>query len=155
MSKLSQSKFNTATQSTVDTARQMWMAGLGAFVKTGQEGGRLFSSLVEEGEKFQEKVSTKTSDQMNDTVDTVMNRASGQWDKLEAILEDRVIKVLDKLGVPTKDDVAELIEKIDALQAAVEASSKKPAAKTPAAKTPEAKAPAAKAKKPATTESTA
>lgn len=129
MSKLSQTKFNAATQTTMDTARQMWMAGLGAFVKTGQEGGRLFSTLVEEGEKFQDKVSTKTSNQVNDTVDNVMNRASGQWDKLEAILEDRVIKVLDKLGVPTKDDVSELIEKIDALQAAVEASPKKPAAK--------------------------
>lgn len=129
MGKLSESKFNTATQTTMDTARQMWMAGLGAFVKTGQEGGRLFSSLVEEGEKFQDKVSTKTSDQVNETVDSVMNRASGQWDKLEAILEDRVIKVLDKLGVPTKDDVAELVEKIDALQAAVEASAKKPAPK--------------------------
>jgi poly(hydroxyalkanoate) granule-associated protein len=129
MSKLSQTKFSAATQTTMDTARQMWMAGLGAFVKTGQEGGRLFSTLVEEGEKFQDKVSEKTSNQVNDTVDTVMNRASGQWDKLEAILEDRVIKVLDKLGVPTKDDVAELVEKIDALQAAVESSAKKPAAK--------------------------
>jgi len=129
MSKLSQTKISTATQTTMDTARQMWMAGLGAFVKTGQEGGRLFSSLVEEGEQFQDKVSTKTTNQVNDTVDTVMNRASGQWDKLEAILEDRVIKVLDKLGVPTKDDVAELIEKIDALQVAVEESKKKPVAK--------------------------
>ena len=130
MSKLSQSKLNGATQATMDTARQMWMAGLGAFVKTGQEGGRLFSSLVEEGENFQEKVSTKTTNQVNDTVDNVMNRASGQWDKLEAILEDRVIKVLDKLGVPTKDDVAELVEKIEALQAAVEANAKKTTVKT-------------------------
>lgn len=130
MSKLSQSTLSSATQTTKDTARQMWMAGLGAFVKTGQEGGRLFSSLVEEGEKFQDTVSTKTSHQVNDTVDSVMNRAAGQWDKLEAILEDRVIKVLDKLGVPTKDDVAELVEKIEALQAAVESNAKKPAAKT-------------------------
>ena len=141
MSKLSQSqsKFSAATQTTVDTARQMWMAGLGAFVKTGQEGGRLFSSLVEEGEKFQDKVSEKTTNQVNDSVDSVMNRASGQWDKLEAILEDRVIKVLDKLGVPTKDDVSQLIEKIDALQAAVEASAQKPAAKASSTKTAPAK----------------
>lgn len=130
MGKLSESKLSSATQTTVDTARQMWMAGLGAFVKTGHEGGRLFSSLVEEGEKFQEKVSTKTTDQVTDAVDSVVNRASGQWDKLEAILEDRVIKVLDKLGVPTKDDIAELVEKINALQAAVESTAKKPAART-------------------------
>lgn len=154
MSKLSQSqsKISTATQSTVDTARQMWMAGLGAFVKTGQEGGRLFSSLVEEGEKFQDKVSEKTSNQVNDSVDSVMNKASGQWDKLEAILEDRVIKVLDKLGVPTKDDIAQLVEKIETLQAAVEESAKKPASKTPATKAPAAKASTtAKAKKSETT----
>lgn len=125
MSKLSKSKITVATQTTKDTARQMWMAGLGAFVKTGQEGGRLFSSLVEEGEQFQEKVSNKATDQVNGTVDSVMTQASGQWDKLEAILEDRVIKVLDKLGVPTKDDVSELIEKIDKLQAAVDGTAKK------------------------------
>lgn len=123
----SQTKLSAATQTTMDTARQMWMAGLGAFVKTGQEGGRLFSSLVEEGEKFQDKVSTKTSSQVNGTVDNVMTKASDQWDKLEAILEDRVVKVLDKLGVPTKDDVSELIEKIDSLQSAVEGTAKKPA----------------------------
>ncbi|TCS41989.1 phasin family protein [Reinekea marinisedimentorum] len=135
MSKLSKNKLTVATQTTKDTARQMWMAGLGAFVKTGQEGGRLFSSLVEEGEQFQEKVSNKATDQVNGTVDSVMTQASGQWDKLEAILEDRVIKVLDKLGVPTKDDVSELIEKIDKLQAAVDGTAKK--------------APATRAKKPA------
>lgn len=123
MSKLSQSKLSSATQVTVDSARQMWMAGLGAFVKTGQEGGRLFSSLVEEGERFQEKVTDKASHTVNDTVDGVVDKASGQWDKLEAILEDRVIKVLDKLGVPTKDDINELMAKIDALQAAVEKQS--------------------------------
>ncbi len=138
MSKLSQTKLSAATQTTMDSARQMWMAGLGAFVKTGHEGGRLFSTLVEEGEKFQDKVSSKTTHQVNDTVDSVMNSAAGQWDKLEAILEDRVIKVLDKLGVPTKDDVSQLVEKIDALQAAVDESMAKPV-------------PKAKKKEPATT----
>jgi poly(hydroxyalkanoate) granule-associated protein len=129
MSKLTQSKLNVATQTTVDSARQMWMAGLGAFVKTGQEGGRLFSSLVEEGEKFQDKVTDKTSHKMNDAVDSVVDKASGQWDKLESILEDRVVKVLDKLGVPTKEDVAELIAKIDALQEAIDGAPKKKVAK--------------------------
>ena len=80
-------------------------------------------------------LSNKATDQVNGTVDSVMTQASGQWDKLEAILEDRVIKVLDKLGVPTKDDVSELIEKIDKLQAAVDGTAKK--------------APATRAKKPA------
>lgn len=148
MSKLSKSKITVATQTTKDTARQMWMAGLGAFVKTGQEGGRLFSSLVEEGEQFQEKVSNKATDQVNGTVDSVMTQASGQWDKLEAILEDRVIKVLDKLGVPTKDDVSELIEKIDKLQAAVDGTAKK----APASRAKKAAAPKAIAESKATEE---
>ena len=147
MSKLtnSQSKLSAARQTAVDTTRQMWMAGLGAFVKTGQEGGRLFSSLVEEGEKFQDKVTSKTSNQVSDTLDSVMTKTSGQWDKLEAVLEDRVIRILDKLGVPNKEDINELLAKINELQAAVEAAE---AGKAPAARAK--KAPPAATSKPET-----
>jgi len=129
--KLKESKLNSATNSTVDAARQMWMAGLGAFVRTGKEGGRLFSTLVEEGETFSDKTKQQTSDAVSGAIDTVVDRASGNWDKLESILEDRVIRVLDRLGVPRKEDITDLVERIDALQIAV---SDLAAKKTPATK---------------------
>ena len=36
------------------SAQQIWQAGLGAFAKAQQEGGKVFESLVKEGSKLQE-----------------------------------------------------------------------------------------------------
>ena len=54
-------------------------------------------------------------------------KASGQWDKLENIFEDRVAKALNKLGVPSAKDVNALIARIDELNKAVEKLSAKTA----------------------------
>jgi hypothetical protein len=72
----------------------------------------------------------------------ISSKASGQWDKLENIFEDRVAKALNKLGVPSAKDVNALIARIDDLNASVlKLTPAKPAAKagrkpsvTPAAK---------------------
>jgi pyruvate/2-oxoglutarate dehydrogenase complex dihydrolipoamide acyltransferase (E2) component len=91
----------------------------------------------------------------------ISSKASGQWDKLETIFEDRVAKALNKLGVPSAKDVDALIARIDELNASVARLSggaapkaapkaaRKPAAKAPAAKKAAAKAPAKKAARPA------
>jgi poly(hydroxyalkanoate) granule-associated protein len=44
-------------------------------------------------------------------------RATGQWDKLEHIFEDRVSKALTRLGIPNAQDMADLHERIAALEA--------------------------------------
>ena len=83
----------------------------------------------------------------------ISNKASGQWDKLETIFEDRVAKALNKLGVPSAKDVNALIARIDELNASVRqltAKAAKPAAK-PAAKTAVKTASKAAAKAPAKT----
>ena len=66
------------------------------------------------------------------------NKASGQWDKLEGIFEDRVSKALKKLGVPASRDIDALVKRIDELQRTVHSrqgggSARKTAAKRPAA----------------------
>jgi poly(hydroxyalkanoate) granule-associated protein len=39
------------------------------------------------------------------------------WDKVEQIFEDRLTRVLGRLGVPSSDDLRELTQRIEALQA--------------------------------------
>jgi len=67
----------------------------------------------------------------------ISSKASGQWDKLENIFEDRVAKALNKLGVPSARDVEALLERIDGLSRQVQALGGKPAVarKTTALKT--------------------
>ena len=75
----------------------------------------------------------------------ISSKASGQWDKLENIFEERVAKALNKLGVPSAKDISALIDRIDALNKAVQKLSQ-PAAKAPVAAP---KAPAKPRAKPA------
>ncbi|OIQ77757.1 poly(hydroxyalcanoate) granule associated protein [mine drainage metagenome] len=115
------------TSSVKDSAQQIWQAGLGAFTKAQTEGTKAFEALVKEGVNFQrktqsaaeEKISEATQ-KMTSMASDISSKASGQWDKLESIFEDRVAKALNKLGVPSAKDINALIARIDALNASVQ-----------------------------------
>ena len=143
-----------------DSAQQIWQAGLGALSKAQAEGTKAIEALVKEGTTLQrktqaaaeEKISEATSKMSNMATD-ITSKATGQWDKLESIFEDRVAKALNKLGVPSAKDINALVARIDELNKSVQklsakgASTPKAAVKPPpkvatkAAGKPTAKAP--------------
>ena len=146
-------KSSILSGSVKDSAQQIWQAGLGAFTKAQVEGTKAFEALVKEGVSFQRKTQSAAEEKINEAThkmtsmaSDIGSRASGQWDKLENIFEDRVAKALNKLGVPSAKDIDALIARIDALNASVHKltpAKAKPAAK-PAAKKAVAKAAVAK-----------
>ena len=159
-SKSSQADGAQMSSSVKDSAQQIWQAGLGAFTRAQAEGTKAFEALVKEGTSIQrktqaaaeEKISEATS-KMSTMATDISSKASGQWDKLENIFEERVAKALNKLGVPSAKDVNALIERIDELNKAVQKlSTKAPieanAAAPAKAPTPKAKAAAPKVPKP-------
>jgi poly(hydroxyalkanoate) granule-associated protein len=95
----------------------------------------------------EEKISEATS-KMSTMATDISSKASGQWDKLETIFEDRVAKALNKLGVPSAKDVSALIARIDELNKAVQKlSAQAPSAKATAPK-PATKSPKSTTNKP-------
>lgn len=112
------------------SAQQIWQAGLGAFAKAQEEGGRVFSKLVKEGTEFQKRAEDKVADvsgSVSKLADGVGKQASGSWDKLEQVFEERVARALATIGVPTQQDIAALHAQIDALSRQVAALSAKAA----------------------------
>ena len=127
------------------SAQQIWQAGLGAFAKAQEEGGRVFSRLVKEGTEFQKRAEDKVTDvsgSVGKLADGVGKQASGSWDKLEQVFEERVARALATIGVPTQQDIAALHAQIDALSRQVAALSAKaaPAPRPKAAVKPAVKA---------------
>lgn len=115
------------TGSVKDSAQQIWQAGLGAFAKAQAEGTRAFEALVKEGTALQRKTQaaaeeriTEAADRMTHMASDISSRATGHWDKLENIFEERVAKALNKLGVPSAKDVNALIARIDELKLSVQ-----------------------------------
>ena len=151
----------------MDSAQQIWLAGLGAFAKAKAEGGKVFDTLVKQGEQIEKHTRTvaeATIETAKEQASKTIGMASGKFDKLEQVFEDRVHKSLNRLGVLTSKDVEALSAQVAELSDAVRsllsqakrpakaATAKKPAVKKPAVKKPVAKKAVAKkpaAKKPA------
>ena len=135
----------------------IFLAGLGALSNAQQLGAKTFDALVEEGEIFRTDVSHKTEALIEDIQGSIRNMAGdaqskatglldqmrdrSQLKKLQSVFDSRVADTMDRLGVPSKNDIEALNTKLDKILASVE---KKPARKPRAVKKPEAKKPEAK-----------
>src|SRR4051794_4253202 len=109
-----------------ESAQQIWLAGLGAFSKAQEEGGKVFEALVKEGVGLQRKTQAAAEGKLNEATTRMASmatdlssKASGQWDKLENIFEERVARALKKLGVPTAKDVEALTARVEELNRTV------------------------------------
>jgi len=133
------------------SAKEIWLAGMGAFAKAQAEGKQVFEALVKEGNSLQKKTQGvaeekfgEVTSKMTSMADEVTTKANQHWDKLESIFEERTAKALKKLGVPTAKDVQALTERVDALAAQLGGRAKA-ATKTAAKKRAPAKAAAKRA----------
>ena len=123
LKKTGEDTYSSALGDTVKaSAQQIWLAGLGAFSKAQEEGGKVFEALVKEGTSIQRKTQAAAEEKISEATNRMANmatdissKASGQWDKLENIFEERVSKALNKLGVPSAKDIDVLIARIEEL----------------------------------------
>lgn len=150
---LSKSDDKQLAEAVRTSAQQIWQAGLGAFAKAQEEGGKVFAKLVKEGTDLQKRTQKMAEDKVSGVTgtvskmaDNVSKQASGSWDKLEQVFEDRVSRALASLGVPTQKDIQTLTKRVEELSKSVAALSGK---KTPAPKAAAKAAPKAVTKKPA------
>ena len=168
------SSVNKNANPVFDSAREIWLAGLGAFSVAQTEGGKnieqgnkMFDKLVAEGSKLEKWTRKDVEGAVDDLRDEFESRvgdfrggiesrvnefrgdvesrlggvrehaesarkqASDNWGRLEKIFEDRVSRSLASLGIPTRDDVNDLAERVQKLsrQVAAMGEKAKPAAK--------------------------
>lgn len=117
-------------QVVMNSAHQIWLAGLGAFARAQSEGSKVFDSLVKEGEAVQARAGKAASAQMTRLGKT----ATGSWDKLEQVFEERVSKSLNRLGVPTYGDIQALNRHVSELNTNVRQLIKESKGKAPSAR---------------------
>lgn len=128
-----------SSKQVMDSAQQIWLAGLGAFAKAQTEGKKVFETLVAQGaviEKNTRHVAEATIETAKEQASKTMHMASGKFDKLEQVFEDRVHKSLNRLGVLTAKDVEALAAQVTKLTDSVNlllAQEKRTVAKKPVA----------------------
>lgn len=117
-------------------ARKIWLAGLGAYARVGQESTDYFKELVKAGEgveKRGKKRIDKELDAANGQLDEatrevtrVRGKVEVQLDKIEKAFDARVGRALNRLGIPSKHDVEALSIKLEQLHELLERVAHKP-----------------------------
>ncbi|WP_426201775.1 phasin family protein [Pseudomonas sp. TWP3-1] len=125
----------TALSDVKSYARKIWLAGLGAYTKVGQEGSEYFQELIKAGqtvEKQGKKVVTEKLEAANAEIDEAKSEVSSfkgrvevQLDKVEKVFDTRVASALNRIGIPSKHDVETLSAKLDELTALLERVARK------------------------------
>lgn len=124
-----------------ESAQQIWLAGVGAFGRAQAEGTKLFEGLVKEGlnleqtaRRFAGNRTHVVRDAVENRVDQARERATDTWDRLEKVFEDRVQRALTKLGVPGREDLTDLSDRVEELTAELRRQGGSPARRTTARK---------------------
>jgi poly(hydroxyalkanoate) granule-associated protein len=136
-----------------------FLAGLGALADAQKKGAARFDSLVKEGEKFRRKTTTKTESLIDDVQSAIRSmagdaqtRAGGlldqvrdrsQLNKLQNAFDARVADTMDRLNVPSKNDVDRIDAKLNKILRLLE-DQDKPATKKKTARRSTRKAAAKK-----------
>jgi poly(hydroxyalkanoate) granule-associated protein len=108
------------TASIMESAQNIWLAGLGAFGKAQVEGGKLFQGLVKEGSALEQKTRKIAGAAANDvrgavsnSVTQVREKTQDTWQRLEQMFDARLTTALSKLGVPSRKEIEELTKRLD------------------------------------------
>lgn len=109
-----------------ESAHKIWLAGLGALSKAEEEGTKVFHTLVEAGEKFEAR-GKKRFTLVKGKVQEAREAAEDRIEKLGDTFDDQVANAVQKLGVPSRDEIQRLTKRVEELTAKVDKI--KPAAK--------------------------
>jgi len=117
-----------------DTARQIWLAGLGALASAKDEGVKIYDTLVEKGTEFEKKGKKEIEALLESAKSMAKETENSVTGKVNETIDDTVKNVLERFDIPSRDEVKTLISKVETLAKEVEELSKKSAAEKPAAK---------------------
>lgn len=104
------------------SAQQVWLAGVGAFARAQEEGGKLFDALVREGSALQGKqadAGDRIAQAASRMADMASEFSAKAGDRIEGIFDKRVAKAVDNLGVASARDVEQLAARVEELERTV------------------------------------
>ena len=128
----------------IENVQQVWLAGMGAIARAQKEGPAAFQDAVAEGFKLLTRSRSNAEQVIRDAfesaqetvqarVGSAREQATETWDNLETLFQSRVHKAMQQLGVPSGEEIRLLTQRVEELNASVQAmSARKPRGRKPA-----------------------
>jgi poly(hydroxyalkanoate) granule-associated protein len=95
--------------------QQIWLAGLGAFSRAEEEGGKLFDNLVKIGEDLESKTRETVDTAVGEVRDIMLEKATDTRERVEKAFDDRITHALTRLGIPSQRDMDQINQRLDLL----------------------------------------
>jgi poly(hydroxyalkanoate) granule-associated protein len=102
-----------------ESVHRIWLAGLGALAAAEEEGGKIFSRLVERGRDVESKGKVEV-DKMKVDAERFKAKAETTFENWGDKLDDKLTATLRRLGVPTREEIRNLTQKVEELNAKIE-----------------------------------
>jgi len=142
MSKQTKTRRAARVRTTEETARKLWLAGLGAVSLAQKQSAKLVETLVDEGEDFKarsekyvarvgrdvRRAAGDAQKQVKGFVTPIRKRAEETVRRFEGAVTDRLGELLGRFGVPSKTEVEELSVRVGSLNRKIKTSPRKRAA---------------------------
>jgi poly(hydroxyalkanoate) granule-associated protein len=126
-----------------ESARQVWMAGRGAFAQARKEGGKVVAALLREGEA----IKTRTREAADGRIAAVQELTNERVGRMEKAVDQGIARTLAVIGVPSRAEVVRLEKRVGELATMVKQASSARARQVKAEKVAKVVAKAAKAVK--------
>jgi len=99
-----------------ESAHRIWLAGLGALAAAGEEGTKMFDRLVDRGRDYE----TRGRSEARKQYEGAKSSADDLWNTWSEKLDETVTKALHRMGVPSRDEIRNLTQRVEELNAKVE-----------------------------------
>jgi poly(hydroxyalkanoate) granule-associated protein len=123
----------------------VFLSGLGALSNAQKMGTETFDTLVKDGEKFRKEASKKTESLIEDVQGAISDmsgdaqskaeglldrvRDGSRLDKLQSVFDRRVADAMDRLNVPSKNDIDKINKKLNKILRTLESKDESAPAK--------------------------
>ena len=109
---VAQSGIESAGEGAFAVGRSAWHVGLGLAASAGETSVAVFDSLVEKGRRRRRTRIQQAQQALAETGSTMMKLAND----VTRLTQQRAAEVMGQLGLPTRDDVRELVRRVDTLR---------------------------------------
>jgi poly(hydroxyalkanoate) granule-associated protein len=102
-----------------ESVHRIWLAGLGALATAEEEGGKIFSRLVERGRDVESKGKVEV-DKLKSDAERFKAKAESAFETWGDKFDEKLTATLRRLGVPTREEIRNLTQKVEELNAKIE-----------------------------------
>lgn len=103
--------------------REVWLAGLGAVATVEEEGSKLFDNLVNRGKQFEEERREEieeATEKAKEQRDEALSQIEEAGEETQSVVLNTVNAALERFGVPTRNEVDRLSDKVETLSKQVD-----------------------------------